>query len=277
MIKVCLVGLGKTGKEAARVLMEQRDIKLVAALCSPGGSKAGKDLGEIIGCAKTGIIVDSSDKLEEMMFKEKPDVVVDFSNPAATMKNAVIFSKMRAGIVIATTGFSAADLEKLYKLTQKYHNGIVYAPNITLGVNVLMLLANIASNILNNYDFQITEMHHKRKKDAPSGTALKIATEIKRGLTASGNSSKDMIIPINAIRAGGIVGKHKVLIIGEEDKIEISHESFSRRIFGEGALSAVRFVYKKSGFFEMKDVLNINETLKNYLEEESGGSPAANC
>ncbi|HHW31858.1 MAG TPA: 4-hydroxy-tetrahydrodipicolinate reductase [Clostridiaceae bacterium] len=277
MIKVCLVGLGKAGKEVAKVLMEQRDIKLVAAVCSPGSWKVGKDLGEIIGCAKTGIKVHSSDNLEEMMFKARPDVVVDFSNPDATMKNAVIFSKMKAGIVIATTGFSDEDLDKLYKLTQKYHNGIVYAPNITLGVNVLMLLANIASNILNNYDFQITEMHHKRKKDAPSGTALKIANEIKRGLIASGSASRDTVIPITAIRAGGVVGKHKVLIIGEEDRIEISHESFSRRIFGEGALYAVRFVYKKSGFFEMKDVLNINETLKNCLALGSEGSPAANC
>jgi len=269
MIRVCLVGIGKTGKEIANVLLEQEDIKLVAAVCSPGSLKEGKDLGEIIGHSNTGVIVSGSDKLEEVIFKSKPDVVVDFSSTEATMRNAKIFSRMKVNIVIATTGFSKFALKKLFVLTRKYHNGIVYAPNITLGVNVLMLLTNIASNILNNYDFQITEIHHKRKKDAPSGTAFKIAREIEKGLKSSGKNVSESDIPITAIRAGGVVGKHEVMIIGEEDKIEISHESFSRRAFAVGALRAARFVYRKAGYFEMTDVLNLGKVLGDYAEKEN--------
>lgn len=144
----------------------------------------------------------------------------------------------------------------------------MYAPNITLGVNVLMLITNIASNILNNYDFQINEIHHKRKKDAPSGTTLKIAKEVQKGLKSSGRDVDESEIPITAVRAGGVVGKHEVMIIGEEDKIEISHESFSRRAFAAGAIRAVKFVFRKTGYFEMTDVLNLSKVLGDYVEKE---------
>jgi len=268
MMRVCLLGLGKTGKEIAKVLLEQEDVKLVAAICSPGSVKEGKDLGEIIGCGPTNIIAVGADKIEEVIFKTKPDVAIDFSSPRATMKNARIFSRMKVNMVIATTGFSKLSLKKLFVLTRKYHNGIVYAPNITLGVNVLMLLTNIASGILSNYDFQITEIHHKRKKDAPSGTALKIAKEIEKGLKLSGKDASESDIPITAIRAGGVVGKHEVMIVGEEDKIEISHESFSRKAFALGALRAARFICKKTGYYEMTDVLNLGKVLADYIEGE---------
>lgn len=267
MIRVCLVGLGKTGKEIAKVLLEQDDIKIVSAICSPNSDKYQKDLGEIIGAKATGILIESSDHLEQIIFRTRPDVVVDFSSPESALRNAKVFSKMKVNIVIGTTGFSKLALKKLFVLTRKYHNGIVYAPNITLGVNVLMLLTNLASNILNNYDFQITEIHHKHKKDSPSGTAVKIAAEIQKGLKASGNSD-DQDIPITAVRAGGVVGKHEVMIIGEDDKIEISHESFSRKAFALGATRAVRFVKGKTGYFEMNDVLNLEKVLTDYIEKE---------
>jgi 4-hydroxy-tetrahydrodipicolinate reductase len=268
MIRVCLVGLGKTGSEVAKVLLAQDSMKLVAAVCSPGSSKSGRDLGEIAGCRDTGIIVEGADRLEEMVFRTKPDVVVDFSKPEATIRNAVVLSRMRVNMVVATTGFSKFSLKRLVVLTKKHHNAIVYAPNITLGVNVMMLLTNIASSILNNYDFQVNEEHHSRKKDIPSGTALKIAGEIEKGLSASGIDVLQGSIPINAVRAGGIVGKHEVIIAGEEDMLEISHQSFSRKAFAAGALRAVKFIYRKSGYFEMSDVLNLGGILANYVEND---------
>ncbi len=268
MMRVCLIGLGKTGSEVAKVLLEQEDIKLVAAVTRPGSSKVGKDLGEIIGCRDTGIVVDSADRIEEMVFKAKPDVAIDFSKPEATVRNAVILSKMKVNMVIATTGFSEFSVKRLFILTKKYRNGIVYAPNITLGVNVMMLLTNIASSILSNYDFQVSEEHHNKKKDIPSGTAIKIAREIERGLKFAGRDAKYDTVPINAVRAGGIIGKHDVIIAGNEDMVEISHQSFSRKAFASGALRAVRFVYKKVGFFEMSDVLNLNKILNNYIETD---------
>lgn len=268
MIRVCLIGLGKTGSEIARVLLAQDTMKLVAAVCSPGSSKIGKDLGEIAGCKDTGIIVEGADRLEEMVFRTKPDVVVDFSKPVATIRNASVLSRLRVNMVVATTGFSKFSLKRLFVLTKKYHNAIVYAPNITLGVNVMMLLTNIASSILSTYDFQVNEEHHNRKKDIPSGTALKIADEIEKGLFASGMEVPPGTIPINAVRAGGIVGKHQVLIAGEEDMIEISHQSFSRKAFAAGALKAVKFIFKRTGYFEMSDVLNLSSILVNYIEKD---------
>jgi 4-hydroxy-tetrahydrodipicolinate reductase len=268
MIKVCISGLGKTGKEIAKVLLKQDDIRLVSAICSPDSEKKGRDLGDVIGCGATGIIVESSDNLEQVIFGTKPDVVVDFSSPEAAVRNAKIFSRMKVNIVIGTTGFSKIALKKLYILASKYKNGIVYAPNITLGVNVLMLLANLAANILNGYDFQITEIHHKNKKDAPSGTARKIADEIEKGLISSGRIESIVKIPITAIRAGGVIGKHEVMVIGDDDKIEISHESFSRKAFALGALSAIRFIEGRNGYYEMNDVLNLKKVLNDYLEND---------
>ena len=268
MIRVGLIGLGKTGSEVAKVLLGQDNIMLVAAVCRPGGNKVGKDLGEVIGCRDTGIIVSGSDKLEEMVFRAKPDIAVDFSTSRATMKNAVILSELKVNMVIATTGFSKISLQKLFILTRKYHNGIVYAPNITLGVNVMMLLTGIASSILNNYDFQVNEEHHSKKKDIPSGTAIKIAGEIEKALDGKGKDPETGSIPINAVRAGGIVGKHEVIIAGDEDMVKISHQSFSRKAFATGAIRAIRFVYKKSGYYEMSDVLGLTRVLSEYIEKD---------
>lgn len=276
MIRVCLIGLGKTGSEVAKVLLAQEDIKLVAAVCRPGSPKEGKDLGEITGARDTGIIVTGADKLKEIIFRYKPDVALDFSKPEATIRNAVTLSRMKVNMVIATTGFSKFSMKRLFVLPKKYHNGIVYAPNITLGVNVLMLLTSIASSILNNYDFQINEAHHNKKKDIPSGTALKIAGEIEKALASSSQAEGGSIgaspiaVPINAVRAGGIVGRHEVVIAGEEDMIEISHQSFSRKAFAMGAIRAVKFIYKKTGYFEMSDVLNLGSVLSKYVENENG-------
>lgn len=264
MIKVCLIGIGKTGQHIAKGILEQNNMEIVAAICSPNSSKNGMDLGTLLGSNKTNIKISTSDEIENIIFKTRPDVVVDFSSSTATMENARILSKMKINMVIGTTGFTKENLDKLHNLTYKFNNGIVYAPNITLGVNVIMLLSNIASNILGNYDFQITEMHHKHKKDAPSGTAIKLAAEIENGLESAGVYNKD--IPINAVRAGGVIGKHEVLIIGEEDKIEISHESFSRKAFALGAVNAINYIYKKSGYYEMKDVLNLKKVLYDYID-----------
>ncbi|NLL04856.1 MAG: 4-hydroxy-tetrahydrodipicolinate reductase [Clostridiaceae bacterium] len=269
MIRVCISGIGKTGKEIAKFLLEQKDIKLVSAICSPNSNKKGKDLGEIIGKGNTGVKIESSDKIEQIVFRTKPDVVVDFSSPEAAARNAKVFSKLKVNIVIGTTGFSDFTLKRLFLLANKHRNGIVYAPNITLGVNVLMLLTNLAANLLSSYDFQITEVHHKNKKDSPSGTAKKIADEIEKGIKHSGNDDTEVQVPITAIRAGGVVGKHDVMIIGEDDKIEISHESFSRKAFALGTLRAVKFIKGKVGYYEMNDVLNLKKVLNDYIQEEN--------
>ncbi len=266
MIKVCISGLGRTGKEIAKEILNQNDIQLVSVICSPSSKLKNMDLGKVLGIENTGIIIKSSDNLEEIVFRNKPDVVIDFSNPKSALRNAAIFAKYRVNIVIGTTGFSQYDLKRIYVLSRKYKNGVVYAPNITLGVNVLMLLTNLTASLLNSYDFQITEVHHKNKLDSPSGTAKKIALEIQGGLKNTGVGISAADIPIHSVRAGGVIGKHEVMIVGEEDKIEISHESFSRKAFAQGAVKAAKFIHKKSGYFEMKDVLDLERVLKTYIE-----------
>lgn len=269
MIKVCLIGIGKTGKEVARMILEQENMKLVAAICSLGSSKEHKDLGKLIGNEEIGIKVESANNLENIILKTKPDVVVDFSTSKATLENLEIVSRMKVNVVIGTTGFSELETKRIEKVASNSNIGIVYAPNITRGVNVLMILTKLAAILLNNYDFQISEIHYKNKKDIPSGTAVKIAKEIENGLSYAGKSVSNEDVPINSIRAGGIVGKHEVLIVGEYDRIVISHESFSRKVFASGALYAVDFIKDKVGFYEMNDVLNLSKVIKElYVDNE---------
>lgn len=272
MIKICISGLGRTGKEIARSILnekDKKDIQLVSVICSPNSKLKNMDLGEVLGIDTTGINITSSDHIEEVIFRNKPDVVIDFSNPSAAVQNALVFAKYKINIVIGTTGFTPYQMKRIFVMSRKYKNGIVYAPNITLGVNVMMLLTNLAASLLNSYDFQITEVHHKHKLDSPSGTARKIAFEIQGGLKNTGVSITSSDIPINSVRAGGVIGKHEVMIAGEEDKIEISHESFSRKAFAQGAIKAVKFIHRKSGYYEMKDVLDLDHVLKTYMENSN--------
>ena len=273
MLKVCLIGLGKTGKEIAKMIFNQRGMKIVSALCSPSSLKRHMDLGEAIGIQEIGIKIEGTNKLEESIIHNRPDVVVDFSKPEATLKNARIISQMGINMVIGTTGFSDLELMKLKNLAISNQTGIVYAPNITLGVNVLMILTKLASILLNNYDFQISEVHHKNKKDIPSGTALKIVSEIEDGLLYLGKDISEEKIPINSVRAGGVVGKHEVLIAGEDDRITISHESFSRKVFANGAIQAINFIRDKVGFYEMSDVLSLSKVIEDlYINQTKNDS-----
>ncbi|WP_315066192.1 4-hydroxy-tetrahydrodipicolinate reductase [uncultured Clostridium sp.] len=270
MLKVCLIGIGKTGKEIAKMVLEQKDMKIVLAMCSPGSIKKHMDLGQVLGIQELGIKIESTNKLDELLIKYKPDVVVDFSTSEATLKNARIISNLGINLVVGTTGFSEIELNEIKTLALNNQTGVVYAPNITNGVNVLMILTKLASILLNNYDFQITESHHKNKKDIPSGTALKIANEITDGLLYSNKDISLDDISINSVRAGGIVGKHEVLIAGEYDKITISHESFSRKVFAKGAINAINFIKDKIGFFEMGDVLSISKIIEDlYLNKRA--------
>jgi len=274
MIKVCLIGMGNMGKEIAKMIFGQKDMKIVSAMCGPGSMKKHMDLGEVIGIQEIGVKIEGTNKLDEVILKSDPDVVVDFSTPEATLKNTEIISRLGINMIIGTTGFSVMELKRIEALAHNNNVGIVYAPNITLGVNVLMVLTKLAAILLNNYDFQISEIHHKNKKDIPSGTAVKIANEIERGLLYAGKDITDAGISINSVRAGGVVGKHEVLIAGEDDRITISHESFSRKVFASGAIQAINFIQSKIGFYEMRDVLNLSKVIEDlYIcknEQNSG-------
>jgi 4-hydroxy-tetrahydrodipicolinate reductase len=269
MMKVCVSGLGRAGSQIARYLLTCGRAMLVSAVCSPDSAKAGRDLGDVIGCRSAGIQVYPSDRIESCVFNTRPDLAIDFSTPSAALKNAEAFFSLNVRVVMGTTGFSKAEEAELYALADRYGAGLIYAPNITRGVSTLMFLAELASQILTGYDIEIIEMHHNRKADVPSGTAAKLAGRL-RETSPAGEKHE---IPVASVRAGGIVGCHKVMLVGGNDMIEISHQSFSRDAFAEGALYAAEFLQDKVGVYEMKDAMNLDRILTDYLNRNAEKPP----
>lgn len=264
-LKICMLGLGRTGREIARAVLKESDLSLEIAICSNHNPFIGKDLGNLLNIPDTGIIMESSANLAKSLKNSPIDVAIDFSTPEAAVKNAEILAQHNTCIVVGTTGFSDIQLMRLRSVADHYNVGIVLAPNITLGVNVLMLFANLATSLLGeDYDCSIIETHFKGKKDSPSGTAKKIADAVYKGKVDSGTEDIDETIPIHSVRTGGVIGRHSLIISGENDQLEITHNSFSRNAFAQGALRAARYVNGKKGFLEMKDVLQLEECLARF-------------
>jgi 4-hydroxy-tetrahydrodipicolinate reductase len=256
-VRVALVGLGRTGKIVAEYLLQQGVLCMV--LCKPNSTSANKDIGEILNLKDTGIVIETSDHLERKLFQYKPDILIDFSGTSFLPDYIHIIEKCGVNVVSAVTGYDSAELEKIKNVALKGIIGVIVAPNITYGINVLMLMSEIAAELMNDYDFQIYEEHHKHKKDSPSGTAKKIAAKIQDSLSLNEE------IPTHAVRAGGIVGKHKVMICGEFDSIELSHQSYSRKAFAESSYKVSLFLMGKTGFYEMSDVFEYEREQKKQI------------
>jgi len=181
-------------------------------------------------------------------FIDKANVVIDFTTPSSALEHLKIAQKHKKAVVIGTTGFSPAQIKEL----DKFSEGIpcVVSPNMSPGVNLLFELApQISKKLGNGYDIDITEAHHRYKKDAPSGTAKEIAKYIQ---AATGKTE----IPTHSIRAGEIVGQHTIIWAGPGEVIELTHHALSRTTFANGALQAARFAAgAKPGRYDMLDVL----------------------
>jgi 4-hydroxy-tetrahydrodipicolinate reductase len=266
MIKVCLLGLGKTGTVIAEQLSKSPEFNLVSVISKSGSSKIGRPLGEIINNLNQDLVIEDARNLGREIEEKCFQVAVDFTSPEASMNYARIFAEKGISMVIGTTGFNTMQLYELKKLAERSKVGIVYAPNISVGVNLLLSLAKILARLIPHYDVEITEHCHRGKKDAPSGTALKIADEIsavKGPIHAKAytygrkgtNLRSQGEIGIHSIRAGGNAGVHQVLFAGESDEIEIIHRSYSRAIYAEGALKAAAFIAGRQGFYPMEEVL----------------------
>lgn len=254
-MKVMLSGLGKAGRELVRTFSEATDIQVIGGICREGSDKLGQDIGVVAGIQETGALAYNIRQLRDVFLFKRPEVIVDFSSPDMSMELVNLCMEYRINIIIGTTGFSLAQLNKLKEYSMSAPIAILYAPNITLGVNVLLAMAQLAAKYLEGYDFNITEIHYKGKKDAPSGTAKVISKALQTGIQET--YGFDPVIPINSIRAGGYIGRHEVMAVGENDKIEIVHESFSRKAFADGALLAVRSVAGRQGWLEMADVIRL--------------------
>ncbi len=275
MIKACLLGLGRTGTIVAEHLIESPGFDLVAVFTKPKGVKANRKLNELIN-KDTKLIIKDATNLASEIQRQKIQVAIDFTNPKAVLKNARVLAEKGVHLVIGTTGFNKVQLNELKNIADQYKIGLVYAPNISVGINILMVIVKTLAKLLPSYDVEISEYHHRYKKDAPSGTAVKIAAAVNNvkqnkeprlvfgrfGPTARSNNE----IGIHAIRAGGIIGVHKVLFSGNYDEIEVTHRSYSRSVFAEGALKASKFIANKSGFYNMEDVLMMEDQTKNKIQ-----------
>jgi len=266
MIKVIVCGgCGKMGSTVARLVHQNEDMKLVGIIESPSHPRKGKDWGIAEGLGETGIII--QDNLEEII--RNTDQVVEFTNPQVSIKHLEIVSKYKKTMIVGTTGFSPEEIEKIKNLARNIP--FLLSPNMSLGVNLLFkLVVEVAMALGNDYDIEIMEVHHRFKKDAPSGTAKKLAQEIARakninldevviyGREGMIGERKRGEIGIHSIRSGDITGEHTVMFTALGERLELTHKAHSRDTFAYGTIQAIKFMEgKPAGFYEMKDVLKI--------------------
>lgn len=266
MIKVIVTGAGgRMGARLVSLIKESSDLQLVGAIERKGHPAVGSDAGEVAGCVRTGVVV--TDNLAALA--ERADVLIDFTAPDATLMHLAIMAASRKAMVIGTTGLSANQIVELQKTAKSIP--CVFSPNMSVGINVVLkVLAEMARAFGEDYDIEVTEAHHRLKKDAPSGTALKIAQVLAdatgRDLDqVAAYGRKGMIgerkrgeIGIQVIRAGDIVGDHTVLFGGSGERIEVTHRAQSRDTFARGALRAAQWVVTRPpGLYDMHDVLGL--------------------
>jgi len=251
MIQVAVCGVGRTGSEVLRALLDSERFHLTAAFCRSGSEKAGRDAGTLINRTNTGVVIHEITQIEQVLGETPTDVLIDFSNPANARTLLRACKKYRVPVVLCTTGYSEADMLWMTDFVRHNKLGVVFAPNVTLGVNVLLAALRLVARALPSFDYHITETHHSKKHDIPSGTAKKLAAALEEELPAGAD------VPIQAIRAGGYVGMHTVLLASDFERLSLTHESFTRRAFVEGALTAAEFIVGRVGWYEMEDVLGM--------------------
>lgn len=268
MTRVIVAGAaGRMGQRISLMVHDNPRLALSAAFEHPDSPAVGRDVGENGGFGKVGVTIEPG--LESVI--DKGDVIIDFTFHQATMGFAQLAARHNRAMVIGTTGLSGEDLQALRELAG-LHFPCVQAPNMAVGVNVLFKLVEKAAAILGDaYDVEIVEAHHRMKKDAPSGTALKLgemaAAALNRNLAEVGVFARsgmigertDTEIGIQTIRAGDIVGEHTVYFAGAGERLEITHRAHNRDNFARGAALAAEWVANRpNGMYTMFDVLGLS-------------------
>jgi 4-hydroxy-tetrahydrodipicolinate reductase len=264
-VKVAIAGCsGRMGRALLEGVLQSEDLILHAALEHVSSSQLGRDAGELCGNAQ-GVMI-TSDLAAAL---RGADVLIDFTRPEGTLCHLEICRQLGVNMVIGTTGFTAQQKALLGAAAQQI--GIVFAPNMSVGVNLTFKLLEMASKVLSHgYDIEIIEAHHRHKVDAPSGTALGmgevIAKTLGRDLSQCAIYGREGVtgerdpstIGFATVRGGDIVGDHTVLFAGTGERIEITHKASSRATFALGALRAARFLQNNSaGLYDMQDVLEL--------------------
>lgn len=242
-MRIAVCGLGRAGKVLARKIIGDSRDELCCAICREESAIANQDVGTVLGMCVCDIPVVPIPSVAKELVKREVDVVIDFSNKSTTLKMAKICAENDISMVVCTTNFEQEELRELKGIGECSSKGLIYAPNLTIGINLLMEFVERISKLLPDFDFEIVERHRKEKKKVTT-TAKLIAQRIDREN-----------VPISAIRVGGYVGVHEVTAANENERLTIVHESFSRDAFANGALMAARYIIDKSGYHEMTDVI----------------------
>ena len=270
-LKIVIAGCsGRMGHVLLECVFADGDLQLHGALDRVGNPQLGRDAGEQLGVV-SGIKV--TDSIEEAL--RNADVLVDFTRPEASMAYLDACQKYDVKMIIGTTGFSA-DQKQVIEAASKTI-AIVFAPNMSVGVTLLINLVQSAAKVLKEgYDIEIIEAHHRHKVDAPSGTALRLgeaaASALGRNLEACAVYGREGVtgerdpstIGFATVRGGDVVGDHTVLFAGTGERVELTHKASSRATFALGALRAAKYLNAKNsaegknqGLFDMQDVLGL--------------------
>ncbi|CAI2719297.1 4-hydroxy-tetrahydrodipicolinate reductase [Nitrospina watsonii] len=268
MINVGVVGAaGRMGRNIIASIEDTEGVALGGGTEAAGHPELGRDLGELAGLAKMNVVLTD----DVTALAEACDVIIDFTLPAVSMHTLKAVVAKNKAVVFGTTGFSAEQKREIEQAAQTIR--CVLAPNMSIGVNVLFKVAGEVARALGDaYDVEIVEAHHKFKKDAPSGTAVRvseiIAEALQRNLNevgvygrkgfSEGRGEKE--IGVHTLRAGDIIGEHRVMFGGMGETLEISHRAQSRQTFARGSVRAAEWVAgQPPGLYDMQDVLGLKE------------------
>lgn len=266
MTRIAISGVsGRMGRVLVEGCHEAQGIRLGAAIDRSDSPALGQDAGELAGLGKLGVVV----RGELQAVLNDFDVLVDFTRPEASQTYIETCRQNGKKLVIGTTGFDSAGRDKIAAAAKDI--AIVFAPNMSVGVNLCFKLLDTAARVLGeDVDIEISEAHHRHKVDAPSGTALRMGEVVAQAL---GRDLKDCAvygregvtgerqrstIGFTTVRGGDIVGDHTVLFAGLGERVEITHKASSRMTFAQGALRAALWLQnRKSGLYDMQDVLGL--------------------
>ncbi len=266
MLRIAVVGAaGRMGKTLIEACHVADGCQLTAAFERADSSLLGADAGELAGIGRNGVVVSGDMAAQQAEF----DVLIDFTSVESTLNHLSICQQYNKQIIIGTTGFSAEQKQTIANTAQ--HIAVVFAPNMSVGVNLCLKLLQQAAAVLNeDYDIEVIEAHHRHKVDAPSGTALRmgevVAETLGRDLSECAvygregqTGARDAnTIGFETIRAGDIVGDHTVMFATDGERVEITHKASSRMTFAKGAVRAAKWLQDKDkGLFDMQDVLGI--------------------
>lgn len=251
-MNIALCGLGKAGKKFVEHTIGSQKHSLSAVLCRDSSDTAGKTVTEV-----TNLITDKEliiQRISEFSNKEKIDVVIDFSNNPTTFELVDLCCKYNINLVICPTNFTDEELKTIADKAETGGIGVVFAPTLTVGINMLIDFAEKLSSLFSDFSFEIIEKHSKIK-GKPTKTAQIIGDAINQDN-----------VPISSVRLNGFVGVHEVIATNGYECISIQHESFSRDAFANGALIAADYIFGRTGFYHIREIFNDMIT-NEYLSE----------